>query len=87
MIGLYKSIALEVAKRNINVNIVSPGFIKTSMTDELNENQKNNILSKIPMDKFGNAEDVANLVYFLSSDESSYITGQNFNVNGGMLMV
>ena len=87
MIGLYKSIALEVAKRNINVNIVSPGFIKTSMTDELNENQKNNILSKIPMDKFGNAEDVANLVYFLSSDESSYVTGQNFNVNGGMLMV
>ena len=87
MIGLYKSIALEVAKRNINVNIVSPGFIKTSMTDELNENQKNNILSRIPMDKFGNPEDVANLVYFLSSDESSYVTGQNFNVNGGMLMV
>ncbi len=87
MIGLYKSIALEVAKRNINVNIVSPGFIKTSMTDKLNENQKNNILSKIPMDKFGNPEDVANLVYFLSSNESSYVTGQNFNVNGGMLMV
>ena len=87
MIGLYKSIALEVAKRNINVNIVSPGFIKTSMTDKLNENQKNNILSKIPMDKFGKPDDIANLVDFLSSDESSYITGQNFNVNGGMLMV
>ena len=87
MIGLYKSIALEVAKRNINVNIVSPGFITTSMTNKLNEIQKTNILTKIPMEKFGDPKDVANLVYFLSSDESSYITGQNFNVNGGMLMV
>ncbi len=87
MIGLYKSIALEVAKRNINVNLVSPGFITTSMTEKLNDKQKQNILSKIPMDKFGEAKDVANLVYFLSSDESSYITGQNFNINGGMLMV
>ena len=87
MIGLYKSIALEVAKRNINVNIVSPGFITTAMTEKLNDNQKNSILSKIPMQKFGNPEDVANLVYFLSSQDSSYITGQNFNVNGGMLMV
>ena len=57
------------------------------MTDKLNESQKNNILDKIPMAKFGEPEDVANLVYFLSSDDSSYITGQNFNVNGGMLMV
>ncbi len=87
MIGLYKSIALEVAKRNINVNVVSPGFITTSMTNKLNEIQKNNILSKIPMEKFGDPKDVANLVYFLSSDHSSYITGQNFNINGGMLMV
>ena len=87
MIGLYKSIALEVAKRNINVNVVSPGFISTPMTDKLNENQKENILSKIPMQKFGDPKDVANLVYFLSTDEASYITGQNFNINGGMLMV
>ena len=87
MIGLYKTIALEVAKRNINVNIISPGFISTPMTEKLNDNQKNNILSKIPMGKFGIPEDVANLVYFLSSDKASYITGQNFNVNGGMLMV
>ena len=86
MIGMYKSIALEVAKRNINVNLVSPGFISTPMTDKLNENQKDNILSKIPMGKFGDPKDVANLVYFLSSDEASYITGQNFNINGGMLM-
>ena len=56
------------------------------MTNKLNENQKNNILTKIPMNRFGTPEDVANLVYFLSSDDSSYITGQNFNINGGMLM-
>ena len=87
MIGLYKSVALEVAKRNINVNIISPGFISTSMTNKLNENQKNNYLSKIPMAKFGEPKDVANLVYFLSSDKASYITGQNFHINGGMLMV
>ena len=87
MIGLYKSIALEVAKRNINVNVVSPGFIRTAMTEKLNDAQQNSILSKIPMDKFGNPDDVANLVYFLSSDNASYITGQNLNVNGGMLMV
>ena len=86
MIGFYKSIAHEVAKRNINVNVVSPGFISTNMTDKLEESQKNNILDKIPMKKFGIPDDVANLVYFLSSDKSSYITGQNFNVNGGMLM-
>tara|TARA_B100000989_G_C19490608_1_gene449597 strand:- start:250 stop:981 length:732 start_codon:yes stop_codon:yes gene_type:complete len=87
MIGLYKSIALEVAKRNINVNIVSPGFISTSMTDKLTDNQKDTYLSRIPMSRFGKPEDVANLVFFLSSDYSSYITGQNFHINGGMLMV
>ena len=87
LVGLYKSIALEVAKRNINVNIISPGFIATSMTDKLNDDQKNSYLSRIPMMKFGNPADVANLVYFLSTDDSSYITGQNFHINGGMLMV
>ena len=87
MIGLYKSIAMEVVKRNINVNIISPGFISTTMTDNLNEDQKKSYLSRIPMSRFGNPEDVANLVYFLSSDESSYITGQNLHINGGMLMV
>ncbi len=87
MIGLYKSIALEVAKRNITVNLVSPGFISTLMTDKLNKNQKDNYLSKIPMAKFGEPIDVANLVYFLSSDKASYITGQTIHVNGGMLMV
>ena len=85
--GLYKSIALEVAKRNINVNVISPGFISTSMTEALTEDQKKNYLSRIPMMRFGDPKDIANLVFFLSSDDSSYITGQNFHINGGMLMV
>jgi len=87
LVGLYKSIALEVAKRNINVNVISPGFISTSMTENLNDDQKSKYLSRIPMMRFGKPEDVANLVYFLSTDDSSYITGQNFHINGGMLMV
>ena len=87
LVGLYKSIALEVARRNINVNIISPGFISTSMTDSLNDEQKKSYLSKIPMMRFGHPDDIANLVFFLTSEESSYITGQNFHINGGMLMV
>jgi 3-oxoacyl-[acyl-carrier protein] reductase len=87
MIGFYKSVALEVASRNINVNIVSPGFIISPMTDKLNDKQKNVILEKIPMKRFGDSNDIADLVYFLSSDESNYITGQNIHINGGMLMV
>jgi len=87
MIGLYKSIAHEVARKNINVNIVSPGFITSPMTDKLNEVQKSNIMNSIPMKKFGEPNDVASLVYYLCSDNASYITGQNFHVNGGMLMV
>ncbi len=87
MIGFYKSIALEVASRNINVNIVSPGFIISPMTDKLNENQKNVILEKIPMKRFGQSNEIADLVHFLSSDSSKYITGQNIHINGGMLMV
>ena len=87
LVGLYKSIASEVARRNINVNIISPGFISTSMTDKLNEEQKKSYLSNIPMSRFGKPEDIANMVFFLASDDASYITGQNFHVNGGMLMV
>ncbi len=87
MIGFYKSIALEVASRNINVNIVSPGFIISPMTDKLNDKQKNLILEKIPMKRFGESNEIADLVYFLSSDQSRYITGQNIHINGGMLMV
>jgi len=87
MIGLYKSIAHEVASRNISVNIVSPGFIVSPMTDKISDELKDKFLENIPMKKFGEPADVANLVYFLSSNEASYITGQNFHVNGGMLMV
>ena len=87
MIGFYKSIALEVASRNINVNVVSPGFIISPMTNKLNDSQKNVILEKIPMKRFGEANEIADLVYFLSSDHSKYITGQNIHINGGMLMV
>ena len=87
MIGFYKSVALEVASRNINVNIVSPGFIISPMTEKLNDKQKNAILEKIPMKRFGESNEIADLVYFLSSDESKYITGQNIHINGGMLMV
>ena len=87
MIGFYKSIALEVASRNINVNVVSPGFIVSPMTNKLNDKQKNVILEKIPMKRFGEANEIADLVYFLSSDDSKYITGQNIHINGGMLMV
>tara|TARA_A100001011_G_scaffold360324_1_gene407526 strand:+ start:22 stop:744 length:723 start_codon:yes stop_codon:yes gene_type:complete len=87
MIGFYKSVALEVASRNINVNIVSPGFIISPMTEKLNDKQKNAILEKIPMKRFGESNEIADLVYFLSSDKSKYITGQNIHMNGGMLMV
>ena len=87
LLGFYKSLAHEVASRNINVNVVSPGFIVSPMTNKLTDLQKNKILENIPMKKFGKPSDVANLVYFLTSNEGSYITGQNFHVNGGMLMV
>jgi len=87
MIGMYKSIALELASRNINVNIISPGYIETPMTSNLNEQQQNKIMDRVPMKKFGQPQDIANIVNFLVSDNSNYITGQNFHVNGGMLMV
>jgi 3-oxoacyl-[acyl-carrier protein] reductase len=87
MIAMYKSLALEVAQRNININLISPGFIQSPMTDKLNLDQKKNIMNKIPMKKFGVPEDIANLSIFLASNYSSYITGQTFHVNGGMLMV
>ena len=87
MIAMYKSLALEVAQRNININLISPGFIESPMTNKLNDDQKNKIMDQIPMKKFGSAEEIANLAVFLASDYSSYITGQTFHVNGGMLML
>tara|TARA_Y100000590_G_C15700635_1_gene1006643 strand:+ start:979 stop:1719 length:741 start_codon:yes stop_codon:yes gene_type:complete len=87
IISMYKSLALEVAQRNIRINIIAPGFIKSPMTDKLNDDQVNKILVKIPMNKLGEPSDVANIAAFLSSDDASYITGQTFHINGGMLMV
>ena len=87
IIGMSKSIAMEVAKRGITVNCISPGFIETSMTKSLNEDQKENILSNIPMAKIGKPEDVANSAIFLASDNSEYITGQTIHVNGGITMI
>ena len=87
MVSMYKSLALEVAQRNININLIAPGFIDSPMTEKLNDVQKNNIMDKIPMKKFGSPDDVANLAIFLASGQSSYITGQTFHVNGGMLML
>ena len=87
MIAMYKSLAIEVAQRNINVNLIAPGFIESPMTNELNDDQKKTIMDKIPMKRFGLPEDVANVALFLTSDHSSYITGQTFHVNGGMLML
>lgn len=86
IIGFTKSIAKELAGRNIRANAVAPGFIKTDMTDVLSDSVKENINSQIPLKRMGTAEEVANLVYFLSSEQSSYITGQVINVDGGMVM-
>ena len=87
MIGMTKSLALEVASRGITVNAVAPGFIKSNMTDKLNETQKEAIMQKIPLKTLGNPEDVANVVAFLASDKASYITGQTIHVNGGLVLV
>lgn len=86
IIGFTKSLAKEVASRNIRVNAVAPGFIETSMTDVLKHEVKEEISKNIPLKRMGKAEDVANVVKFLVSEDSSYITGQVINVDGGMLM-
>jgi 3-oxoacyl-[acyl-carrier protein] reductase len=87
VIGMSKSIALELAKRNITVNCVSPGFIDTNMTSILTEEQKKSIIEKIPMGTIGTPDDVAYCVEFLVSEKSKYITGQTFHVNGGIAML
>ena len=86
IIGFTKSLAREVASRNILVNAVAPGFIATDMTSVLNDTQKESINAQIPLKRMGSSEDVANLVKFLASEEASYITGQVINVDGGMIM-
>jgi len=87
MIGMSKSLAAEIASRNVTVNCVAPGFIKTAMTDALNEEQQKRITSNIPAARFGLPEDVAAGVVFLAGDGASYITGQTLHINGGLLMV
>ncbi|MCF7886376.1 MAG: 3-oxoacyl-[acyl-carrier-protein] reductase [Candidatus Marinimicrobia bacterium] len=86
LIGLSKSVAQELAPRNINVNLVAPGFIKTKMTEKLPEDVKNKYLDNIPLKYFGAPEDVANTVIFLASPLAKYITGQVIKVDGGMVM-
>ena len=83
---MSKSLAIEYAKKNITVNCVSPGFIQTNMTEKISEEMKITLLSKIPMNKLGTGDDVSNTVAFLSSESSSYITGETIHVNGGMYM-
>lgn len=86
IIGFTKSLAKEIASRNILVNVVAPGFIETNMTDVLKDDIKQEIAKNIPLKRMGTTQDVANVVKFLASDDSSYITGQVINVDGGMLM-
>ncbi|MDP2044479.1 MAG: SDR family oxidoreductase, partial [Candidatus Omnitrophota bacterium] len=86
IIALTKTIAKELASRNINANAVAPGFIQTEMTAKLPEDIKKKMLEAIPLAKLGTPQDVANLCLFLASDESSYITGQTITIDGGMVM-
>ena len=86
IVAMSKSLAIEYAKKNININCISPGFIKTAMTDKIDEKFKEVIVSKIPSARLGEPEDIANAVLFLSSDQSNYINGETIHVNGGMYM-
>ena len=85
--GLVKSLALELSTRNITVNSVAPGFIRSNMTDRLNDEQKNAILDRIPMKKLGDPNDIAKAVGFLCSENADYITGQTLHVNGGLALI
>ena len=86
IVAMSKSLAIEYAKKNININCISPGFIKTAMTDKIDEKFKEVIISKIPSGRLGEPDDIANAVLFLSSDQSDYINGETLHVNGGMYM-
>ena len=86
IVAFSKSLAIEYAKKNININCVSPGFIKTEMTDKINDEIKKMLISKIPSGDLGNGEDVSNCVAFLASDMANYINGETIHVNGGMYM-
>jgi len=86
IIGLTKSMAKELALRNINVNAIAPGFIETDMTKKLPEKVREDLQQQIPLKRLGTVEDIAKVVYFLVSDAANYITGQVINVDGGMVM-
>ena len=86
IVAMSKSLTIEYAKKNININCISPGFIKTAMTDKLDQKFKELIMSKIPSSRLGEPSDVANVVLFLASDQSNYINGETIHVNGGMYM-
>jgi len=86
VVAMSKSLAIEYAKKNINVNCISPGFIKTAMTDKIDEKFKEAIISKIPSARLGEPQDIANAVIFLASSQSDYINGETLHVNGGMYM-
>jgi|MGYP000873070094 3-oxoacyl-[acyl-carrier protein] reductase len=86
IVAMSKSLAIEYAKKNINVNCISPGFISTTMTDQIDEKHKEVIMAKIPSNRLGKPEDIANAVTFLSSNQSDYINGETIHVNGGMYL-
>jgi 3-oxoacyl-[acyl-carrier protein] reductase len=86
LLGLTKSVARELARRNVTVNAITPGFIVTDMTDDMTDNAREALTEQIPLGRLGESEDVANAVLFLASDQSAYITGQVLGVNGGMYM-
>lgn len=87
LIGMSKSLAAEVASRNITVNVVAPGFIESPMTDALNDKQREGILADVPMGRLGQGADIAAAVAYLASEEAGYVTGQTLHVNGGMAMI
>lgn len=87
MIGMFKSIAKEYAKRGVTANCVAPGFIASAMTDKLNDKQREAILAMVPAGRLGSGADVAAAVVYLASDEAAYVTGQTLHVNGGMAMI
>ena len=86
IVAMSKSLAIEYAKKNININCISPGFIKTAMTEKIDDKFKENIISKIPSGRLGEPEDIANAVLFLASNHSDYINGETLHINGGMYM-
>ena len=86
IVAMSKSLAIEYAKKNININCISPGFIKTAMTDKIDDKYKEVIISKIPSARLGEPQDIANAVLFLASNQSDYINGETLHVNGGMYM-